>query len=334
MKTNSAPAAATQEARRRRTANTFAWLHGVNEDPDLQACDLKVALALTKHFNEGREGGAAWPSYKTIAAEIGLSEATVIRSVRRLSALGHLRVEWGQQGRGHPNRYWMGIPEKPSRVEVSEAVKPAPAQARKPAPVQRKPSPVQENLLKNLPMGVSKENPHREGEREEREGSRSSPPAAAARAPYEGRAAAGRERGSKTGAATEREFRELRAVWMRPWPDNDDAEARREFAKAPDAEEVLAAAREWVANCDAPRFLPTLSNWLAARGWETPPPQKRGARRSTGGGRRAGGRSRTRGEEAVAIALRMGGYTAGPDGRMACVLPDGSTSVANWGGVQ
>jgi hypothetical protein len=347
MKTNRTASPAAQEARRRRTAMTFEWLHGVNEDPGLQPCDLKVALALTKHFNEDRDGGAAWPSYKTIADEIGMSEHSVIRSVRRLSARGHLRVEWGQQGRGHPNRYWMAAPgalngAKPARVHVSGAVKPAPAPAVKPAPVTLKPAPVQENLLKNHPTGVAKATPCREGERETRRGARSSPPAAA-RAPERG-AAAGRsiirERGQCFADAAEEErivrergqFRELRAAWTRPWPDNDDAEARRAFAKAldegTDAGEIITAAAEWVRCADAPRFLPTLSKWLIARGWERPPPQKRARAK----GRRAGGRSRTRGEESVAIALRIAGFTEQADGTMARELPDGFRRI--WGGVQ
>jgi hypothetical protein len=139
------------------TKQTFAFLHRANEDPGLKPCDIKVVVALTKHFNESK-GGAAWPSYKTIADEIGMSEHSVVRSIRRLHARGHLRVEWGKQGRGHPNRYWMALAaaeEKPARPQVSEPVKPAPAPAVKPAPVNRKPAPGQENLLKNHPTGFA-----------------------------------------------------------------------------------------------------------------------------------------------------------------------------------
>jgi hypothetical protein len=298
MKTNRTASPAAQEARRRRTAMTFEWLHGVNEDPGLQPCDLKVALALTKHFNEDRDGGAAWPSYKTIADEIGMSEHSVIRSVRRLSARGHLRVEWGQQGRGHPNRYWMAAPgalngAKPARVHVSGAVKPAPAPAVKPAPVNLKPAPVQENCR---------------GERDAPVQALSSPPAEP-RAP-EGGAAAGKGRGSaKEGSKNTGAYRELRATWNRPWPDNDDREAQRALRGAidegVDAEEIIAAAAEWVRCADAPRFLPTLSKWLIARRWETPPPQKR----ARGQGRSGGGRKPKANLRNVALAY--GDYVAG-----------------------
>jgi ABC-type sugar transport system substrate-binding protein len=86
---------------------------------------------------------------------------------------------------------------------------------------------------------------------------RSFPPAAAARAP-DGGAAAEREMG-KTDAGAK--FAELRRVWTRPWPDNDDREARAAFAKAveegADPDTIIAAA-EWVRLADHPRFLPKL----------------------------------------------------------------------------
>ena len=46
-------------------------------------------------------------------------------------------------------------------------------------------------------------------------------------------------------------------------------------------EAILTAARAWVAAADAPRFLPPLTKWLAARGWEKDPPKKPGRRRDS-----------------------------------------------------
>jgi hypothetical protein len=73
-------------------------------------------------------------------------------------------------------------------------------------------------------------------------------------------------------------FAELRRLWVRPWVDADDDQAAKLYAKAR-AEVgpavILKAAEAWVAGCDAPRFLPTLSKWLAGRGWEKPPPTKK-----------------------------------------------------------
>jgi hypothetical protein len=114
-------------------AQTFKWLYQVNWDADLMPVDVKVAVQLTRHFNED-DGGRAFPGYETIAEgckaddgreaytkSIGVSEHTVIRSVRRMSQRGHLRVEWGAPGRGRPNQYWMIL--KPARVQVSTSRK-------------------------------------------------------------------------------------------------------------------------------------------------------------------------------------------------------------------
>jgi hypothetical protein len=48
-------------------------------------------------------------------------------------------------------------------------------------------------------------------------------------------------------------------------------------------------ARTWRAACDAPRFLPALPSWLAAHGWEKPPPTK--ANRDRGSHSKRGHRS-------------------------------------------
>jgi hypothetical protein len=107
------------------TALTFDWLHQVNRDDALKPIDIRVCLQLTKHFNE-EEGGCAWPSYKKIGEPIGVPEPTVIRSVKRVHEHGHLRIEWGKPGRGHPNQYWMIL--KPSPVEVLDGGKPPPVE--------------------------------------------------------------------------------------------------------------------------------------------------------------------------------------------------------------
>jgi hypothetical protein len=89
-------------------------------------------------------------------------------------------------------------------------------------------------------------------------------------------------------AESERAFAELRRVWVRPWPDNDDAEARRALAKAledADADTIIAAASEWVRLADAPRFLAPLPRWLADRCWERDPPQRRTRARAAPSGK-------------------------------------------------
>jgi len=81
-------------------------------------------------FNEDH-GGVAWPSAKTISDRIGPSERTVIRVLRNLEERGHLRIEWGKQGRGHSSRYWMIL--KPAPARVFKPAKPARTAAGKPA---------------------------------------------------------------------------------------------------------------------------------------------------------------------------------------------------------
>ena len=111
------------------TRKTFTFLHQVNQNPELLASDVAVCLELSRYFDEDDQDGRAFPACKTIGEPIGLSEHTVIRSMRRVEAHGHLRVIWGTQGKGHPNQYWMIV--KPSSVKVSEAPKPAPMQVSK-----------------------------------------------------------------------------------------------------------------------------------------------------------------------------------------------------------
>jgi hypothetical protein len=133
------------------TRQIFDWLHQVNTDDDLTPADVCVALQLTRHFNEDDDGGRAWPSCKFIGDEIGLSESTVINSVRRLHKHGHLRVVWGQRGRGHPNQYWMEI--KPQRAKVLDDVKHQPVKVLTPQSTRIKPQPAKENHLKNQGEG-------------------------------------------------------------------------------------------------------------------------------------------------------------------------------------
>jgi hypothetical protein len=133
------------------TAHTFAFLHAINRDPRLIAVDAAVALELSDYFNESDQGGRAFPSCKTIGDAIGVHETTVMRSIDRLHQTGHLWMIRGSPGRGHPHQYWMA--EKPAPVQVSGRRKPAPAQPRKPAPVQIKPAPMQENHLNNPHAG-------------------------------------------------------------------------------------------------------------------------------------------------------------------------------------
>jgi hypothetical protein len=130
----------------------------------------------------------------------------------------------------------------------------------------------------------------------------------------------------------ERAWRELREVWQRGHLSDDTAKAiaiaRQAFAKAVQIahpHDILAAARAWVAAADAPRFLPQLGQWLAARGWEKPPPKKR--KRGTANGQR--GYQRRGKPDLMRVALKMGGYVEDEDGKL--YHPDGEVGCSfDW----
>jgi hypothetical protein len=133
------------------TRDLFAWLHQVNADPDLPAAATKIALAISYHINRGN--GEAWPSTITLAERASVNKSTASRMARLLETSGHLSVENGLQGRGHPHRYKTIIKGAQEQTSEEERVrlrtsKGAPAQ-RKGAPAQRKGAPAQKNYLKN-----------------------------------------------------------------------------------------------------------------------------------------------------------------------------------------
>jgi hypothetical protein len=113
--------------------------------------------------------------------------------------------------------------------------------------------------------------------------------------------------------ARKERFAELRGIWQRPWADDDAADQRAFEAACREVtpDEVIEAAKTWVAAADAPRFLPPLAKWLNARGWEKPPPKKRSA--ANGHAKRSNGYAKP---DMFKIALAAGGYREGPDGKM------------------
>ena len=74
-------------------------------------------------------------------------------------------------------------------------------------------------------------------------------------------------------------FPELLAIWQRPWGEDEPA-AHRAFAeasRAADPDDIVAAARAWVATVE-PRFLKPLAAWLAKGLWQNQPPQRKPTR--------------------------------------------------------
>jgi hypothetical protein len=96
------------DAIQKRTAVLFGWLNQVKADGGLIASCFKVAYELTQWTNGeafAKDGSLiAWPSLKTIATAIAMSERTVRDMVKRLEARGYLSIKVGH-GPGHPSLY-------------------------------------------------------------------------------------------------------------------------------------------------------------------------------------------------------------------------------------
>jgi DNA-binding transcriptional regulator YhcF (GntR family) len=266
------------DAARRFATRTFTWLRQVAADKALRPSDLAICVALTRYLTEHDHDGQAYPSCQTLADDAGLAESTVVRGVRRLEAQGHLTVAWGQQGSGHSNHYWMAekpaarADKKPARRQVSEAKKTCqaacePLRTGSKEPVERENARAREASQSDAraPAGAASEE-------------RTEP--AADRPEARGRRRAGArptDRAKSNSGTADSDYLQLRKIWIRPWVDDDGAQAWLEFDRAAsevDSRVILAAARKWVANCDSPRFLPSLCKWLVNRGWERDPPQR------------------------------------------------------------
>jgi hypothetical protein len=111
----------------------------------------------------------------------------------------------------------------------------------------------------------------------------------------------------------------LRAIWQRGHARDDTPEvianARMAFAQAchdVDPDEIIGGAKTWFAAFEAgdgARYLPQLSGWLAAHGWEKPPPKKRG--RTHGNGKAShNGYAKP---DMFKICLKEGGYREDPE---------------------
>jgi hypothetical protein len=103
------------QARKEFTRNIFVWLDQIVCEKSLPSNGFAVAYVISQHLN--RETGEAFPSTETIGDRSGLYPASVRAMVKALADAGHLAVEWGRKGRGHPNRYRMII--KPESWEKS-----------------------------------------------------------------------------------------------------------------------------------------------------------------------------------------------------------------------
>jgi len=265
----------------------FLWLDQVLVDPELPASAFKVAYRISQGFNDVRYDGKAWESCKKIGDAIGMSEKTVITMVRRLHASGHLRVEWGRQGRGHPHNYWMIL--KPASAQVFDEIKPA--------STPRKPAPTQENHTTNhdreTPNGVSPG-----------EGEAAGAAASAARTSLVvGPPRRQEEKKEKESECCSQDLLALRGQWVRKHVRDRtvrELKAQEEawaaaMASGVAPEAIFNGVPKWKARYTQD-MLPALSDWLATRSWEEEPPPKPKAN-SQGNGHRHG-RRRSKGKSA------------------------------------
>jgi hypothetical protein len=306
MHRHSAPktdhAQAPLDGRRGFTAKIFRWLAQVNADRELPPSAAKIAIALAAYFNHQREGGMAWPGFETLARDAGLSKSVVVSVLRLMAERGHLKIEAGRPGRGHSSRYWMI--EKGRQADLFEPEKrsAAPSEKGRLAAQKRsagRPDSSKNHLLHGAEAGAVEEGERAdalarveyspcdagapEGAREELKQESKPPPSEESPPPGE--------------IATP--FDQLKAIWRRPWCDDEAAErraferARREVAP----ETIIAAAQAHVAAADHPRFLQPLDCWLDRRGWEHNPPERKPRRASPS---RRGGRTMSRSESIFA----------------------------------
>jgi hypothetical protein len=298
----------------------FRWFEQLSDDPDLPLLALRACLKLASKCSLDN-GGVAIIGQDTLAKKLGVWRQQVNRALRQAIARGHL--ESIRRGRDHANAYRLVLKDEMPKTAADDVCK---SQTSDP------------NMMSGFSTfdvcdpqtdspffspGALTEPPG-EGERT-RSYERDSSPGGA---PPLTRDPAEEEASSPSGvvplgpespiersrsverAAREERFADLREIWRRPWADDVEADRRafevvcREVAP----EDIIEAATAWVAAADAPRFLPPLSRWLAARVWEKPPPMK--ARRSHGNGRH---NSNARGPVAN-VFFEIAGYEQDADG--------------------
>jgi DNA-binding MarR family transcriptional regulator len=78
------------------------WLKLVASYPNLSGADYAVVIALSTYLNAKLLN--AWPSIETLASDTNRNKSTISRSLRRLEALGLIRVVHSR-GRKRSNRY-------------------------------------------------------------------------------------------------------------------------------------------------------------------------------------------------------------------------------------
>jgi hypothetical protein len=300
---------AAQAALKAKKREHFAWQEHVAAHRDLKPAVKLVLLRLAFHRN--LETDRCDPSYGTLAKGANVSERTAVRAITEGEQKGLISITRTIGGRyANTNSFRFTLPEgvtRESPVGVTNATgRGDTASTGGVTPVSPK---YEENTL-----GAPTEPPNK-GERENAPSALDHSPGVAAalegpRAKFEG---------SKQDAIREGRgdaYAELRTIWARPWTDDEGAD-RRAFEAAcqrAEPEEIIQAARAYVAAADAPRFLPVLAKWLGTNGWTKAPP-KPAARQHAARGR-SPHRNNGRKVDVARLALMHGGYVEDEDGAL------------------
>jgi hypothetical protein len=280
----------------------YIWQEDVIADTELSPITRLIAARLALHRNA--ETARCFVSYRTLAAEVGISERSAMRAIAALKARGWIDVDPGG-GREKANDYRLVSPservtgvsrftaqkgDSRGRERVTERVVKGDRRRQKTMTELCHP-----NTEANIGAAKAAPNMEREKTLARLDPDPGAPLDAAPGFEESKQEAAEEERipaaevipPSRVLSLQEECWIHLRAVWARPWPDDErlDREAFAIACEEVAPEDIIEAARAWVAAADAPRFLPPLAKWLNGRGWEKPPPQRKAAR---GGGRRNG----------------------------------------------
>jgi Helix-turn-helix domain len=272
----------------------FEWQEQVAARTDLSPVYKIVLWRLALHRN--METGRCDPARSTLAKGAGVSIDTVKRAITKAEQLGLLAIKRTSSGRHHDHNHYQFLREGVSIETPLRGATQDPLRGATQHPTRCSAEHRKQQMNDEDAFGV----PRRENE--------------AGASPS---GAGGSLRSLRPiGEGKEGEqCRDLRTMWDRG--HLADATARQQQADeaawaaalvsgaAPEA--IFAAAKKWKAAADAPRYLPKLSDWLAARGWEKPPPKKSKQANGSWSRRRRGGRQGSGlspGERIIAEAVR------------------------------
>jgi hypothetical protein len=320
----------------------FRFIEQVIADSRLSPLATRVAIFVGSRCSLDH-GGQAIIGQDKIAEKLNAWRQDVSQALRQVVAFGHIEII--RRGRDHANAYRMVLrDELPAADDVTDSVTSSPPHdvGKNPTSSMSENPDIKPDMMSANPDFDVGKNPTESpfvspGLPSEAPGRQEREPNADAFDTYPGGgsppldAGPPRQDGSPTAAPSARpesptekpqplaqeesggaKFSDLRAIWARPWADDDSAD-RRAFELAcqevaPD--DIIAAAQAWVAAADNPRFLPSLAKWLANRGWEKPPP-KRGRARGNGKAQHPYGKP-----DMFKICLEAGGYREDADGNM------------------